>query len=171
LEFQIEIHLQFIDFKTAYDWVNRNQLYKAMQQLGISPKLVRLTQAMMEGTAAKVKIENELSRSFHIRNQLRQGDVLACILFNIALEKIIHEANINQRGNIRYKSVEILAHANDIYIISRSPKSLQEATTSLDRAARMVGLEINQAKNKYMISGTKKKYIENVFKMKHMTFE
>jgi hypothetical protein len=28
----------------------------------------------------------------------------------------------------------------------RSPKSLQEATTALDRAARMMGLEINQAK-------------------------
>jgi hypothetical protein len=34
-----------------------------------------------------------------------------------------------------------------------------------------VGLEINQAKTKYMICGTKKKYFENVFKVKHMTFE
>jgi len=41
----------------------------------------------------------------------------------------------------------------------------------LDRAARMMGLEINQAKTKYMICGTKKKYIENVCKVKHMTFE
>jgi len=151
--------------------VNGNQLYKAMQEFGIPPKLVRLTQATMEGTTAKVKIQNEISGSFHIQNGLRQGDALACILFNIALEKIIHEANINQRGNIFYKSVQILAYANDIDIISKSPKSLQEATTTLDRAARMIGLEINQAKTKYMICGTKKKYIENVFKVKHMTFE
>jgi hypothetical protein len=33
------------------------------------------------------------------------------------------------------------------------------------------GLEINQAKTKYMICGTKEKYVENVFKVKHMTFE
>ena len=59
----------------------------------------------------------------------------------------------------------------DIDIISRSPKSLQEATIALDRAARRIGLEINQAKTKYMICGTKKKYVENVFKVKHMTFE
>ena len=32
-------------------------------------------------------------------------------------------------------------------------------------------MEINQAKIKYMICGTKKKYAENVFKVKHMTFE
>ena len=34
-----------------------------------------------------------------------------------------------------------------------------------------MGLEINQAKTKYMICGTKKKYAENVFKVKHTTFE
>jgi hypothetical protein len=41
----------------------------------------------------------------------------------------------------------------------------------LDRAARRMGLEINQAKTKYMICGTTKKYVENVFKVKHMAFE
>ena len=106
MAFQIEIHHLFIDFKTAYDKVNRDQFYKAMQEFGIPPKLVRLTPATMEGNTAKVKIQNELSGSFHIRNGLRQGDALAYILFNIALEKIIREANINQRGNIFYKSVQ-----------------------------------------------------------------
>ena len=123
MEFQIETHHPFIDFKTAYDKVNKNQLYKAMLEPGIPPKLVRLTQATMEGTTAKVKIQNELSESFHIRNGLRQGDALACILFNVTLEKITREANINQRGNIFCKSVQILAYADDIGIISRSPKS------------------------------------------------
>ena len=41
----------------------------------------------------------------------------------------------------------------------------------MDRAARMMGLEITQAKTKYMICGSKKKNAENVFKVKHMTFE
>ena len=36
----------------------------------------------MEGTTAKVKVQNELSESFHIRNGLRHGDTLVCILFN-----------------------------------------------------------------------------------------
>jgi hypothetical protein len=67
--------------------------------------------------------------------------------------------------------VQILAYADDIDIISRSPKSLQEATTALDKAARMMELENNQAKTKYMICGTKMKYVEYVFKVKNMTFE
>jgi hypothetical protein len=71
LEFQIEPHRLFIDFKTAYDKVNRNQIYKAMLEFGIPSKLVRLNQATMEGTTTKVKIQNELSESFYIRNGLR----------------------------------------------------------------------------------------------------
>jgi hypothetical protein len=67
--------------------------------------------------------------------------------------------------------VQTFAYADDIDIISRALKSLQESTIALDRAARRMGLEINQAKIKYMICGTKKKYVENVFKVKHMAFE
>jgi hypothetical protein len=38
------------------------------------------------------------------------------------------------------------------------PRNLfQEATIALDRAARRMGLEINQTKTKYIICGTKKK--------------
>jgi hypothetical protein len=128
LEFQIETHHLFVDFKTAYDKVNRNQLYKAMLEFGIPPKLVRLTRATMEGTTAQVKLQNEISNSFLIGNGLAQGDSLACILFNIVLEKIIHEANINKRGNIFYTSVQILAYADDTDIISRFLKFLREAT-------------------------------------------
>jgi sorting nexin-29 len=82
-----------------------------MLELGIPPKLVRLTQATIEGTTAKVKMQNELSESFRIRNGLRQGDALACILLNMALEKIIREANTNQR--------DILQISTDISICRR----------------------------------------------------
>jgi hypothetical protein len=58
-----------------------------------------------------------------------------------------------------------------ILILLVDPRNLQEATTALDRAARRMGLEINQAKTKYMICGTKKKYVKNVFKVKHLTYE
>jgi sorting nexin-29 len=73
---------------------------------------------------------------------LRQGDALACILFNTALEKIIRDAKIIQRGNIFYKSVQILAYADDIDIICRSPKSLQEATIALDKKSTKLKLSI-----------------------------
>ena len=47
---------------------------------------------------------------------------ISSLRVNKALEKIIRDANIKQLGNIFYKSVQILAYADDIDIISRSSK-------------------------------------------------
>ena len=55
--------------------------------------------------------------------------------------------------------MQILAYADDIDMTSRSPKSLQEGTVALDRAARMMGLEINQAKTKYIICLVRRKML------------
>jgi len=60
--------------------------------------------------------------------------------------------------------VQIVAYADDIDIISRSPKSLQEVTIALDRAARMMGLEINQAKTKYIVCLARRKMLRMFFR-------
>jgi hypothetical protein len=54
------------------------------------------------------------------RNGVQHGDSLACLLFSIALEKVVSDASINTRGTIFYKSVQILAFADDIDIIGRT---------------------------------------------------
>jgi hypothetical protein len=75
LEFQIETHHLFIDFKTACDKVNRNELYKAMLELTrYATEFSEINTShdgAMEGTTAKVKVQNELCESFRIRNGLR----------------------------------------------------------------------------------------------------
>jgi hypothetical protein len=78
-------------------------------------------------------------------------------LFNIALEKVIRDAAINIRGTIFYKSVQILAHADDIDITGRTQAAMTEAFTSLEKAAKGMNLFINQEKTKYM-PGTKQSH-------------
>jgi sorting nexin-29 len=85
-----------------------------------------------------------LSDPVEIKNGLRQGDALACLLFNIALEKVIRDANINTRGTIFFKSVQILAYADDIDIIARTETAMKEAFTNLEKAAKKMHLNINQ---------------------------
>jgi hypothetical protein len=81
-----------------------------------------------------------LSDPVEIKNGLQQGDGLACLLFNIALEKIIRDANINTRGTIFFKSVQILAYADDI--IARTETAMKEAFTNLEKAAKKIQLNI-----------------------------
>jgi hypothetical protein len=77
-----------------------------------------------------------LSSPIITRNGVRQGDSLACLLFNIALGKVVRDAGINTRGTTFYKSAQILAFADDIGIIGRTQKSMKEAFLNLEKAAK-----------------------------------
>ena len=57
----------------------------------------------------------DLSTSFEIYNAVKQGDALACLLFNIAIEKVIRDV-----GTVFNKSAHILAHADVVDIMARS---------------------------------------------------
>jgi sorting nexin-29 len=110
----------FIDFKAAYDSTDRRRIYVAMGELNIPQKLIALFKAKMNNTQCQVKIQNRFSAPINVRNGIRQGAALACLLFNIALEKVVRDAALNIRGTIFYKSVHILAYADDIDIIGRT---------------------------------------------------
>jgi len=88
-EYGKDIHHLFIDFKAAYDSINRHSLYAAMKEMNIPQKLIALVKATMNNTQCRVKIQNKLSEPINIANGVRQGDALACLLFNIASEKVI----------------------------------------------------------------------------------
>jgi hypothetical protein len=104
----------------------------------------------MNYTQYWVNIRNKLSEPINVKNGVQQGDALASLLFNIALEKVIRDAALNTRGTIFYKSVQILAYADDIDIIGRTQSAMIEAITSLEKAAKGMNLFINQEKTKYM---------------------
>ena len=82
-----DTHHLFIDFEAAYDTVDKRHLYAAMEELNIPQKLVALVKATMNNTQCRVKIQNRFSEPINVKN----GDALACLLFNIALEKVIRD--------------------------------------------------------------------------------
>ena len=102
-----------------------------MAEFEIPVKLINLTKATLKRVKCRVKLQNELSEPFYTDKGLRQGDSLSCILFNIALEKVIRASGINVKGNIFQRSLQILAYADDIDIIGRSRQSVAEAFTTL----------------------------------------
>lgn len=78
-----------------------------LRQSGIPTKLMRLILTNVQG---KIKIAGSLSRSFAIKNDFRQGDALSYILLNL----VIRDADVNAKGIISFKSVQLLAYIGDI---------------------------------------------------------
>jgi len=85
-EFGIELHNIFIDFKQAFDTVNRPKMYENLKMLKIPTKLIRLMRTMLTNSRAVVEVYQGRTNILNINNGLRQGDALSTILFNLVLE-------------------------------------------------------------------------------------
>jgi hypothetical protein len=55
-EYDTDIHCIFIDFKQAFDSINRNEFYKSLYNLGIPRKLINLIKQTLTNTKGKVII-------------------------------------------------------------------------------------------------------------------
>lgn len=152
----------FIDFKQAFDRVKRRELFAALQDMDVCPKLIRIIKLTLQRTVNKVKINNSITESFEVKEGVRQGDPLSSIMFSIILEKVIQEANINRTGLIYHKKHQCLAFADDLVILARSKRELMEIAMKLEERAATKGLYINEAKTKY-IEWTNKQFVQGQY--------
>jgi hypothetical protein len=90
-------HIIFSLTSDQPDAIDRDNLYRAMEEIHIPRKLIALVRATIRKTRCQIEIQNMQSSPIITRNGVRRGDSLACLLFNIALEKVVRDAGINTR--------------------------------------------------------------------------
>ena len=150
-EYNIIVHQLFVDFKQAYDSLDRHAFYVIMEELGIPMKLIRLTKATLTDTRCKVLIQNALSDPFDIDTGFKQGDGLSTLLFNLALEKVVRAMSINWNGTIFNTSKQLTAFADNTDLLCRGVLKLKESLVEMDEEAKKVGLIVNESKTKYLV--------------------
>jgi len=149
-EFGRDVHMCFVDFKQAYDSILWNKLWAALEEFGTPKKLIDLIKACNTNIMCKVKFGNGTSDSFEVSTGLKQGDALSPVLFNLALEKMIRSMPIRQGIELLSNST-LLAYADNIFIIGSTRQDVAIKTNDLLKAAKPMGLEVNQDKTKYFV--------------------
>lgn len=99
---------------------------------------------------AVIKVGRKITNIIDMEKGVRQGDGIAPVLFNIALEIAIRRSKIQTNGTIFTKSQQILAYADDLVLTSRRIQDLEEMYIELEKQTKMLGLKINIQKSKYM---------------------
>jgi sorting nexin-29 len=148
-EHGVDLHRLFIDFKLAFDSINRKRLFEAMDKMGIPQKLTRLIRMTMSQTKARVKSDNQISAPFEFNKGVKQGNGLSTTLFILALHNAAQE--IDHRGTIYTKSSQICAYADNVVIVTRSETRLIQVYREIEEKTQQMGLIVNLKKTKYMI--------------------
>jgi hypothetical protein len=145
------VHQPFIDFKKTYASFRREALYNILNEFGIPKKMVRLIRMCLSETYSRVRVGNNLSEMFPIRNGLNQGDALSPLLFNFALGYAIKRVQVNQDGLKLNGTHQLLAYADDVNVLGGRVHTVKENAEALEFATKEIGLEVNADKTKYMV--------------------
>jgi hypothetical protein len=60
-EYNLSVYQIYVEFRQAYDSIQRKKLYTIMYEFGLPPKLVRLVRVTMTGTEAQVKFQSSVT--------------------------------------------------------------------------------------------------------------
>ena len=149
--------MTFIDFKKAFDSINRDTMWKILRYYGIPEKIVNIIKCLYEGSTSAVRVDGSLSKEFLITTGVLQEDTLAPFLFVIVLDYVLW--NTEARTGLQTHPDELLPDldfADDIVLLDQGEMEALAHFRTIESSAKKVGLSINYDKTKIMI-----KNIEN----------
>ncbi|XP_055907465.1 uncharacterized protein LOC129942508 [Eupeodes corollae] len=118
-----KLYAFFVDFKAAFDCIDRRSLFLKLSNLGVSTKMLRIFQKLYEENKSAVWDGNSLSNWFEPTTGVKQGCLLSPLLFSIYLDDLVTVLP----GGVPFDgmSLKILLYADDIVVLSESPNMLQ----------------------------------------------
>jgi hypothetical protein len=150
LEWRSPLYINFVDFKKAFDMVDRNTLWRVLRHYGIPVKISNIMQILYYDTRYQVIHNSSLSKPFKVITGVRQGCMLSPIIFTMVIDWIMKTSMNPPRGmqwTITSK-LEDLDFADNVSLHSHQLQQMQQKTESLYQTAKSTGLEINIDKTK-----------------------
>ena len=80
-EHHMPLYIAFIDLTKAFDLVSRDCLFKVLPKIGCPPKLQSMIESFHTDTKGTMQVNGSFSETFEIRIGVKQGCVLAPMLF------------------------------------------------------------------------------------------
>ena len=84
-----EVTLCFVDFKKAFDSINRETMFKILPLYGIPEQIIKAIEALYTDTNAKVITPGCETEQFDIFAGVLQGDTLSPFLFILVLDYVL----------------------------------------------------------------------------------
>ena len=78
----------FVDFKKAYDSIDRTLLWAKRDHVGVKGKMCSAIKSLYEQIKCVVRINGFHTELFEVQTRLRQGCLLSPLLFNLYINDL-----------------------------------------------------------------------------------
>ncbi|KAL7737292.1 hypothetical protein ACLKA6_012913 [Drosophila palustris] len=139
----------FVDFKAAFDTIDRNSLYLKLSNLGVSTKMINIVKSLYCQNKTTVWDGKQLSKWFTTNLGVKQGCLLSPLLFSLYVDDIM---SILPGGvKMGTERIKVLMYADDMVLLADSPSGMQSMIDALYEYCRTWSLEINTQKSKILV--------------------
>ena len=168
----------FIDYRKAFDSVNRTALWRKLLCHNVDGKCFKIIHNMYSKAKSCVRVNNSLSEFFASFTGVRQGENLSPILFSLFLNDINDFLSSKYNGlplvseNVRntlsnddvdvYFKLFLLLYADDTVILAESSEELQFAMNAMSDYCKMWNLQVNPLKTKIVVFCKSKRGLRNM---------
>jgi hypothetical protein len=138
-----------VDYKKAFDSVDRRWIWKALEERRLLHKFIKLIQEGYNQFSCRVLHNGQLNTPFETKSGVRQGCLLSPLLFLVVLDKVLRASLDGKARGIRWKLTETLEdsdYADDICLLPHSQAHMQSKFNNLCYESKKAGLEINFSK-------------------------
>lgn len=150
MEERKKVYCFFVDFRAAFDRVDRRALFYKLHMIGISTKFLRVLKALYEDTKAAVWDGESISDWFRTSWGVKQGCILSPDLFAFMLNDL-HDNLASGGVKIDEILIRILLYADDLVIMAEDSAELQAMINNFSSYCMKWNLIVNMDKSKIMI--------------------
>ena len=98
--YQLPLTITFIDFKKAFDSINRSVMFAVLRHYGIPEVIVNAIGVLYNNSRSAVMVDGNLSDPFQVTTGVLQGDVLAPFLFIVLIDYLMKRATENIESGV-----------------------------------------------------------------------
>ncbi|XP_076041850.1 uncharacterized protein LOC143025729 [Oratosquilla oratoria] len=89
IEQHCNLYMVFIDLTKAFDTINRELLWEVPHRFGCPPKFLNVIKALHDGAMVRVLGDGIRSDAINVCTGVRQGCVIAPVIFNLYLAAVM----------------------------------------------------------------------------------
>ena len=167
-ELDISTMIVSLDAEKAFDSVEHWYLKEVLSKIGLTD-FIAVFDLLYKNQIVNIHLNGRIAGNYKIKNGVKQGDALSCILFVLGIEPLIR--NINTDAEVKgikihdFPIPKTIAYADDVAcIINPDKDNLQKIFDHYQEMSSVSGLNLNADKTEIIINGN---VDESVYNMKY----